>query len=170
MGLHVKMPRLIVPIIISALSAIACGGKRVPQRRDVVPGMAYISWVFMSGDQDNPDRDFHCQSEPRTECVIPASHSGQEIFADLHFYYHRGKAKTSYRGAIDVEFFDGSLDAHRVPVDIMVRADQEISNQSVIGIVTSTRGTYTVSFDVIATSDGVAGGQPIRDQVTVSVR
>jgi len=144
--------------------------KRVPEPSGVARGVPHISWVFMSGSRDTPDRDFVCQSDPPNECVIPASRSDNQVFADLHFYYHGAGAETKYTGTIQVGFFEGSSETHRMSVNLTAKKDESITRQSVTDIVTSTPGTYTVSLDLTATSAGAVASQPIRQQVRVLVK
>ena len=53
-----------------------------------MPGTPHVSWVIMYGDVETPDREFACQSEPRTECIVPASRPDNKVFSDVHIYYH----------------------------------------------------------------------------------
>ncbi len=76
---------LLVAIAISMLSG--CGA-RVPEPHVSMPGIPHISWVIMSGDRDNPDREFVCQSEPRAECVVQVSWPDSRVLSDVHIYYH----------------------------------------------------------------------------------
>ena len=102
------MRRLPVILVTAAAVLASTCGKRVPGPSGVAPGTPYVSWIIMSGDRDNPDQEFVCQSEPRTECVMPVSRPDAQVFSDVHFYYHGAGAETKYTGSIDVGFFQGS--------------------------------------------------------------
>src|SRR5262245_32413638 len=104
--------------------------------------------VFMSGDRDTPDRDYVCQSDPRDECIMPASGPDNQVFADRHFYYHGAGAETKYAGSIEIGVFQGSPQTHRSQVNLTVKKSESITNQSVVGIVTNSPGSYAVKFDL----------------------
>ena len=126
---------LIVFLAATMLSACA---RRVPEPAITTPGVPHVSWVIMSGDRDNPDREFVCQSEPRTDCVVPASRPDSRVLSDVHIYYHGAGAETRYEGSIQIGFFDGSPAAHTVRTNMLVKKTESIMNQSVsdIGSVT----------------------------------
>jgi hypothetical protein len=159
------------PIIVCAIAAscTAACARRVPEPATTVPGKPYISWVIMSGDSDNPDQDFVCQSDPRNDCVVPASRADARVFSDVHLYYHGVGGETRYAGTMHIGFFQGSASAAKTQVDIAVKKNGEITNQSVVGIVTSTPGTYTIDFDQVASVDANKG-QPLREQLKVTVK
>ena len=159
------------PMIVMAVAAacsISCA-RHVPEPAIRVPGKPYVSWVIMSGDSGNPDEDFVCQSDPRTDCIVPVSRADARVFSDVHVYYHGAGADTRYLGTMQIGFFQGSATAAKTEVDIDVKQNGSITNQSVVGIVSSTPGTYTIAFDLMATVDA-GTGQPIRDQLKVIVR
>ena len=155
--------------LIAAIGIIGCG-MRVPEPAVNMPGTPHVSWIIMSGDSDNADREFVCQSEPRTECVIPVSSLDNPVFSDVHVYYHGAGVETRYTGTIQIGFFKGSADAHTLKADVAVKKSESIMNQSVNGIVTSTPGTYSLDFNVAATVTDTKKSQPIREQVRVVVK
>ena len=128
------------------LSALAFGCVRRPAvPPDVSPGTPYVSWVIMSGDGDSPDRDFVCQSYPRTDCVIPASRLQNQVFSDAHVYYHAAGGETKYTGSFLIGYFQSTSAAKGVQANITVAKNESIGNQSVVGIVTSTPGEYEIT-------------------------
>ena len=151
------------------LSTGACA-KRVPEPTGLAKGTPHVSWVIMAGTRDVPDRDFVCQSDPRSECELPASQADKPVFSDVHIYYHGAGAETKYTGTIQIGFFEGSPDAHRLPTTVTVKKEESITNQSVTDIVTSKPGTYTMVFDLLAATATGSVGQPVREQVRVSVK
>jgi hypothetical protein len=159
------------PMIVYVVAAACSGACRphVPEPPTSVPGKPYISWVIMSGDSDNPDQDFVCQSDPRTDCVVPASRVDARVFSDVHVYYHGAGAETRYVGSMRIGFFQGSATAAKTQVDIAVKKSGTITNQAVVGIVSSTPGAYSIDFDLAATVDA-GKGQPIQDQLKVIVK
>jgi hypothetical protein len=159
-------PTIVMAVV--AAGAISCA-RHVPEPPISVPGKPYLSWVIMSGDSDNPDEDFVCQSDPRTDCIVPASRADARVFSDVHVYYHGAGAETRYVGTMHIGFFQGSAAAAKTQVDLAVKQNGSITNQSVVGIVSSTPGAYTIDFDQLATVDA-GKGQPIRDQLKVIVR
>jgi hypothetical protein len=50
------------------------------------------------GDHDTADGEFACQSEPRTECVLPVSKPDALVYSDVHFHYHGVGGETEYEG------------------------------------------------------------------------
>jgi hypothetical protein len=165
---HIMPGRLSI-VLIAGFFAISGCARHVPKPAGIAPGTPYVSWVFMSGDRDNPDREFVCQSTPASECMIPVSSPENRVFSDLFFYYHGAGGETKYTGSIQIGFLQGSPDAHKVAVNITAKKDG-ITNMSVLDVVTSTPGTYDVTFDVVATSVENGRRQPIRDRVPVVVK
>lgn len=148
------------------LLATACG-KRVPgPPAGAVSGMPRIGWVIMTGDRDNPDQDFVCQSEPRTDCVMPASGPGRQVFTDVHFYFHPAATDTKYTGKIQIGFVEGSAPYELTP-NMTVKRGDSLGNTSVIGIVSSKPGTHEMTIAMVAEADST---RQIRDQVRVQVK
>jgi hypothetical protein len=124
-----------------------------------------IGWVIMTGDRDNPDHDYICQSEPRTEeCVLPASTPDRQVFAGVHFYFHPADADTKYTGTIELGFIEGG---HPLTPNATVKAGDTPVQTSVMGVVSSTPGSHPMSIRLAA-----EGEQPreIKEQVPVEVR
>ena len=160
--------RKLTALALATACTAACA-KRVPEPPATARGTPHISWVIMSGDSDNPDQDFVCQSDPLNDCVVPVSRPDAQVFSDVHVYYHGAGAATKYTGSFLIGFFRGSPASNRFRTDIEVRKTESITNQSVSGIVTSTPGTYVVDFALSGTS-GVGISRPIQDQIKVLVR
>jgi hypothetical protein len=166
-GFPMRRLSVLVATVVAVLTP-ACV-TRVPKPAGIASGTPHISWVIMSGDRDNPDQDFVCQSDPRSDCVVPASRPDAQVFSDVHIYYHGAGADTKYTGSIDVGFFQGPPESHRLQPNITVKKTDSIANQSVVGIVTATPGTYAVTFAIVAAVTG-GNSQPIREQVPVAVK
>ena len=83
-------------LLIASVATFACA-KRAPERMGLAPGTPHVTWVIMYGDRDTPDREFACQSDPPTACVIPFSPAEALTFAHMHFYFHGAGAETKYR-------------------------------------------------------------------------
>jgi hypothetical protein len=124
----------------------------------------------MYGDRDNSDREFSCQSEPRSECVLPVSKAGEQVFSDIHFYYHGVGGETKYEGTQNLSYLQGSPETHISPINITATKNESITNASVTGIVTSTPGTYTVALSVTATVTGTGKKYPIQESFQVVVK
>ena len=160
----------------SMLVAMAAAGfsstcaNRVPQPAGGVAGAPYVSWVIMSGDRDNPDQAFVCQSDPRTDCVVPVSRPDAQVFSDVHFYYHGTGAETKYTGSIDLGFFQGSPESRKIQANTTVQKTGTIINHSVTGIVTAMPGSYPVTFALVANVTDTGKSQTIREQVPVAVK
>ncbi|HJZ78537.1 MAG TPA: hypothetical protein VKE51_42710 [Vicinamibacterales bacterium] len=161
--------RIAIGLAVAAAAGSTCGA-RVPKPQNLTPGTPYVSWVFMSGDRENPDRDFVCQSDPRNDCVIDASRPDAPTYSDLHFYYRGTGGETRYDGTVTVGFFEGAAAARTVQTSVLVKKDEPIGNQSVTGIVTSRTGRYDVTFALTATSGSTGTRQPLRQSVQVVVQ
>lgn len=159
---------LLVGSIVAGLTATCA--KRVPEPVGLAPGTPHVTWVFMHGDADNPDREFVCQSGPPSECVVPVSRPDAQVFADVHFYYHGAGAETKYVGTKNIGFFQGAAESHTSPTNITVQKNESITNQSITGIVTSTPGTYAVAISLEATITDTGKSTPIRESIPVIVR
>ena len=157
-------------VVILAVALTSTCARRVPEPVGVPPGTPYISWVLMYGDRDNPDSEFACQSEPRTECVIPASRTDAQVFSDIHFYYHGAGAETRYEGTINFGYLQGSPDSHTSRINIAVQKNESIANSSLIGIVTSTPGSHAVTISVAALVTDTGKTQAIRESIPVVVK
>ena len=116
----------------------------------------------MSGDGDNPDREFVCQSDPRNDCVVPVSSRDEQVFSEVHIYYHGAGGETKYTGSIDIGFFQGSTASRRLQANTTVEKAESIRNHSVTGIVTATPGSYAITFTLVATATDTGKSQPIR--------
>jgi hypothetical protein len=165
------MPQRLVLVSIAAAVLTSTCAKRVPEPVGVAPGTPHVSWVIMSGDRDNPDQDFVCQSDPRNDCVVPVSRPDAQVFSDVHVYYHGAGAETKYAGSMQIGFFRGAAESSRnIQTNITVQRTESITNQSVTGIVTDTPGNYALAFSLVATSTDTGRSQPIRQQVPVVVK
>ena len=160
-----------VPMLFAMAAAVLTStcATRVPRPAGGVPGAPHVSWVIMSGDRDNPDQEFVCQSDPRTDCVVPATRPDAQVFSDVHFYYHGAGAETKYTGSIDVGFFQGSPESRKIQANTTVPKTESITNHSVTGIVTAMPGSYPVTFALVANVAGT-GSQTIREEVPVAVK
>lgn len=164
------MKRRTSAMLVLVIQVVGGCAKHVPEPVGVAPGTPHVSWVIMHGDRDNPDQEFACQSDPRNECVVPASRPDAQVFSDVHVYYHGAGGETKYVGVVDIGYFQGASQSRRSPSTITVKKNESITNQSVTGIVSSTPGTYTVAFDLEATVTETGRRQPIRESIQVAVK
>ena len=156
-------------LVVAASMWSGCA-RHVPEPAVAMPGTPHVSWIIMHGDSDNPDREFACQSEPRTECVVPASRPDDKVLSEVHIYYHGAGDETKYAGSVRLGFFDGSAASHTLTTNMVVKKTERIGNQSVSDVVTSKPGTYPVEFDLVATVTGTKKTQPIKERINVVVR
>jgi hypothetical protein len=164
------MRRVFVLLIALAIAPAFGCAKRVARPAGVAPGTPYISWIVMHGDRDNPDREFSCQSDARSDCWVPVSRPDAQVFSDVHVYYHGAGAETKYAGTLQIGFFQGGEASRNVKTAVTVKKDESLTNEAVTGIVTSTPGHYTLAFAFDASVGGGRGTQPFHDQVSVEVR
>ena len=165
---HVSIPRVLT-LSVAAASLVACA-KRIPEPPNLAPGTPHITWIIMYGDAENPDQQFACQSDPRTECVVPSSRPDAQVFSDIHVYYHGAGAETKYEGSFRVGFLQGAGASNEFKVNNVVKKNEEIYNQSVHGLVTTTPGTYKLAFNVTPTLSESGRRQAIRNEVSVAVK
>lgn len=157
---------LVVGGILVIMLATGCV-RRIPEPAGGHTDSPHVGWVIMSGDADNPDRDFVCQSNPRSECVVPVDRPDARVLAHVHVYYHPTSTETKYTGSIRIGFFNPP---HELNPSITVKPGELPGNQSVSGFVSSKPGTYAMSIAVVATSTQTGQTLNIRDQVDVTVR
>jgi hypothetical protein len=139
----------------------------IPKTAGGPVGAPRVGWVVMMGDRDNPDRDFVCYSESPADCVIPPSRPDDQVFADVHLYYHPAATETKYGGTVQIGFFNSPLD---LQPNFTVKPGASPGNQSVVGIVSGKPGTYSLTIGVDATPTPAGATQQIRQQVRVIVR
>jgi hypothetical protein len=159
----------VVSAVVSTLVFAGCGPQR-PQPIAGAAGAPQVGWVIMSGDADNPNHDFVCQSNPRSECVVPVSRVDAKTYSAVYFYYHPAAVETRYTGTIQIGFFEGASASHQLRPDFTVKPKDSPAGHSVDGIVSSTPGTYAVAIDVTAAPTGSGAKQDIRERVQVIVR
>ena len=158
----------ITSVTVSALMMMSCT-RNVPEPRNAAPGTPHVSWVIMSGDRENPDQDFVCQSDPKTDCVMHVSRPSARVFSDVHLYFHGAGDETRYEGTAAIGFFEDSSAPHVSRTSITVRKNESITNQTTTGIVTSTPGVYTVTLDLTATMTGGGKREPVHQTFQVRV-
>ena len=159
-----------VSVVILAVALTSTCAKSVPEPASVPPGTPHVSWVLMYGDRDNADREFACQSDPRTDCVLPASKLDAQVFSDIHFYFHGAGAETRYEGTINIGYLQGAPDSHTSRTTITVQKNGSITNSSTTGIVTSTPGSYAVTISETATIKDSGRTQAIQESIPVIVK
>ena len=159
-----------VSVVILAVALTSTCAKSVPEPASVPPGTPHVSWVLMYGDRDNADREFACQSDPRTDCVLPASKPDAQVFSDIHFYFHGAGAETRYEGTINIGYLQGAPDSHTSRTTITVQKNGSITNSSTTGIVTSTPGSYAVTISETATIKDTGKTQAIQEPIRVIVK
>ena len=155
-------PPKIVALRVSLLLA-GCG-KRVPESTTTPPGIPRVGWVIMTGDRDNPDDDYVCQSGPRTpQCIVAASRPDHQVFADVHFYFHPAAADTKYTGTVEVGF----MRRRSSPSECHRESRGQPGATHGVGLVSSAPGPYTMTISVVAEG---AQRRTIHEQVQVEVQ
>lgn len=158
---------VVIGLTLVAMLVTGCV-RRIPEPAGGHTESPHVGWVIMSGDTDNPDRDFVCQSNPLSECVVPADRPDARVLGHLHVYYHAASMETKYTGSIRIGFFD---EPHEItPPSTPVKPGDRPGNQSVSDFVTSRPGTYTMSIAIVAMTTQTGQTQNIQDQVRVIVR
>jgi len=149
-------------------SCAACA-ERIPEPV-VVPTVPHVSWLVAVQTASGQERTV-CQSDPRSECVLPASTADDRTVATVHLYLHPVKSgETKYKGSMRVGFMNGAAaEPHDSKVDSTARPGDTPTNVSVTGIVTTKPGAYTITISLVAT---LASGSPLelRDTIPVTVK
>jgi hypothetical protein len=141
--------------------------ERMPPRPPGAPNAAVVGWVLMTGDRENPDQEYVCQSSPRDECVMPVSRPDRRVYAHVHLYFHPHTADVRYTGSVHIGFFESPAE---VKPDVAVKARGPVGNHSVTGIVTSMPGQHPMTIAIAATPAAAGSAQQIREQVAVLVK
>jgi hypothetical protein len=155
-------------IVAAVAGGLACATP-IPRPANTAPGTPNVTWVLMFGDGDNPDREFACQTGPQSDCVLPASRPNDDVFSDIHFYYHGAGGDTRYEGTRNIGYLQVT-GSYTSKMDVTVRKDESITNQSVTGIVTSTPGTYSVTLSLTATLAKTGKTVPVQETIRVTVK
>lgn len=160
------MKRIHVLLSVAALT-LSCAERGAP-RLAGDPSLPSLGWVIMHGDRDNPDEEFGCQSNPRSECVIRASTPPNQALSEVHLYFHAGRTRATYTGTVAIGFFSNAPTSAPMKTNATVKAG-DVGNQSVVGIVTDKPGRYTMRIDLTAVNEsGVE--QRLREDVPIDVQ
>lgn len=149
---------------VGLLVATSACHKHVPESMTAPPGVPRVGWVIMTGDRDNPDDEFVCQSAPRTDCILPATQPDHQVFTAVHVYFHPTEADTKYTGTIEAAFVQGSAPTKS---NVTVKADATAAPTTIVGVVLSTPGQYRLTISLNA--EGATRRQ-IREQIPVEIR
>lgn len=156
-------------VLMTVALSIASGGCADHRAPNVVgdPQLPNVGWVIMHGHTGNPDEEFGCQSNPRSDCAVHASRPGAQTLSEVHLYLHSTKAETTYSGVARIGFFSGGDTSTGLQIQTLVKPG-DVGNYSVVGIVTDRPGEYTFTVDITAVVQG-ASAHHIRENVTVTV-
>lgn len=122
----------------------------------------------MHGHDYNPDEEFGCQSNPRSDCAVNASSAAEKTLSEVHVYFHPARTETKYSGTVKIGFFTDSATSSGMKVDATVKPG-DVGSHSVIGLVTDKPGRYTMSIDVTATAQSGIERQ-IQENVSIDVQ
>jgi hypothetical protein len=139
--------------------------KRIPESNTAPPVVPRVGWVIMTGDRDNPDAAYVCQSQPRTEeCVLSATRPDQQVFASVHLFFHPAPADTKYTGTVRVGFMQT---AGPVTPNVTVKAGDKPGQTTVIGLVLPSPGKHEMTIALVAEGEQ---RREIRERVQVAVQ
>jgi hypothetical protein len=138
--------------------------KRIPESNTAPPVVPRVGWVIMTGDRDNPDAAYVCQSDPRTdECVLSASRPDQQVFASVHLFFHPAPAETKYTGS-QRRVHSNGWTGHP---NISVKAGDKPGQTAVIGLVVPSPGKHEMTIALVAEGEQ---RREIRERVQVAVQ
>lgn len=166
MRLNVRTNMLARTTVLVCLISVSGCAERVPEPVRNSQGTPHISWNIHGGDADSNQKEL-CQSDPRTECNLPASREGAKSLATVHVFFHPAANDTKYTGTIAVGFFD---ERHEITPNATVKRGGAPVGQSVTDIVTTKPGTYRLHMSIVATNVATGQASKIEDDITVIVR
>jgi hypothetical protein len=151
------------------VAALAACNRRIPEPvgGPSAPRQPQVGWVIMTGDAENPDREFVCQSNPRSDCVLQADRPQARSVAHVYFYYHGTTTETRYTGPITIGFFDPP---HDLNPNVTVKPGESAANQSVSDFVSTTPGGYAMTIGVTATAVSTGQPQDLGTRIEVNVK
>ena len=157
-------------ILCAALLSIAVGGcaERIPEPV-VVPSVPHISWLIASHQGDGNEQVV-CQSDPRTDCILPVGSANTRRMATVHLYLHPSAIETRYVGTMRVGFMNGSPEPHDTRVNSTVKPGSSPVNVSVTGLVTSRPGIYPMTLALTAETSTTQHPLDIRRSLSVTVK
>jgi hypothetical protein len=123
-----------------------------------------LGWVIMHGSASNPDEEFVCQSNPQNACALPASTAQRRVFSNVHLYFHPTGQPARYEGTLQIGFLG---DGRPAKLALAVPA-KEVSNDSVVGIVTEKPGEYAIALS--ATAMTPTGPVTLNERVPVTIK
>ena len=130
----------------------------------------HISWEIRAGG-DIGDGDFVCASGDSAQpCVIRASTDKAPTLATVRLLVHAAAQPTSYLGFMRAPFFGGEPERKLGEVNATVQPGEEPVGKTVVGRVTSTPGTYTLTISVDATQPVASVPVHISEEVPVVVK
>lgn len=151
------------------LTAGGCA-QRIPEPVLKPHDVPHISWTIHVADQPGGRETTICSSDPRTECVVPASTEGRKVFAMVHLFFHPAAAETRYTGSVQIGFFGGPAESHEMKPNVIVQPKDSPARHSMSDFVTTRPGKYQMLVALVATSVPNGEGQSIRDEVAVLVK
>lgn len=160
------MPLFLSIVVLCVASFFGCV-RRIPE-----PAADHttpqISWVIQAGAEFARQRVV-CRSDPKSECVIPASSQTATQFASMNLYLHPTQVPTAYRGSLEVTFFETATGVYGTPVDRTVEPGASPVGITVSGLVRQKPGQYVAAIGLIAYPSGQTARE-IRDAVNVVVK
>jgi len=153
-------------VLFGAVGLASCV-RRIPEPA-ATPDIPRISWVLRAGPEFGRE-PIVCQSDPRTECVVPPTSDTRKSFATLTVYMHSVGTSTAYRGSIEVTFFATASGVYGTPVDLNIQARQPPVATTLSGLITQTPGPYVIAIALIAYPSGEVARE-IREAVPVIVK
>ena len=151
-------------IAVLVVSSWSCA-THIPESTTAPRGVPRVGWVLMTGDRQNPDDHYVCQSEPRTEpCVLAPSRPDHQVFAHVYFYFRPASADAKYTGRIELDFLQG---AQPLTPNVLVKASDKPAQTSVMGLVLPTPGSHQITIALVAQGEQ---RREISERVPVDVR
>lgn len=144
----------------------ACGAHRA---RHTAPdeSQPHITWEIRTGGPQGEAQQVCESAQPKPACTIPPSPEKRR-FATIHLYLHSAKESARYDGTVRIAFIEGEPPSGRT-VSTTVPPGTSAENLTVVGVVTSKPGKYTMSI-ALKTKHGAKEAPTISHEVDVVVR
>ena len=155
-------------VYLAILASSGCAGRGVPH---VAPDESrpHTSWEIRSGSDG--ETEFICGSaRPGKPCVLETMTGKSRTLATVQLFVHAAAVRTSYVGFIRASFFEEKVAGRLGEVNVTVNPGSRPVATTLIGRVTSTPGSYTLTISVDAAEGGGANPVRISEEVPVVVR
>lgn len=161
----VRPMRQCLCVAVALSTTLACAARSQPSDGD--PAQPRISWELHTGDRRGDERAV-CQSGASQQCVLDVTTDQNRMLALVRLRLHGAEHRTNYVGAVRVPFLEGTTAVEEL--SLVVPADSRPVNRTILGRVTRSAGSYTMTFEIDALVVGTPTPVHIHEVVPVTVQ